>query len=117
MTPEHLLSEAMLSWYESKLLLEDASALTNDMLHVLAGAGLWTMLILASRRGATSWLPWLCVLVVIFWNEAVDIWIDPWPDPGPQYNESIKDVILTVAVPTALMFSAKLRQRSSSLRG
>ena len=31
----------MLSWYEGKLLLEDASALTNDVLHVGVGSLLW----------------------------------------------------------------------------
>ena len=50
---------------------------------------------------------WL--LAAILWNEAVDLWVERWPDPGMQYGEGAKDVLLTMALPTILIWAARWR--------
>lgn len=62
-----------------------------------------------SRRSIASWLPWAGVLILIVWNEAVDLWVERWPVRGQQYAESVKDVLLTLAVPTVLLTLLRLR--------
>jgi hypothetical protein len=57
----------------------------------------------------TSWRPWLWTFALIFWNEAVDLWTEVWPDPGQQYGEGLKDLALTMFVPTLLLAAVRLR--------
>jgi hypothetical protein len=100
---------AMASWHQGKLFIESSLTINHDALHILVGALLWIMFGLLLRRSLASWRPWLCVFAVILWNEAVDLWIEQWPDPGQQYGEGAKDLLLTIAVPTIMMATARLR--------
>jgi hypothetical protein len=100
---------AMKSWHQGKLFIEHMVSFSHDSLHVLAGVLVWIAGGLLLRRPLTSWRPWLCVLLLILWNEAVDLTLEQWPDKGWQYGESAKDVLLTMAVPTILMLAARLR--------
>jgi hypothetical protein len=34
---------------------------------------------------------------------------EQWPDPGQRYGEGAKDVLLTLFVPTVIMFAARFR--------
>ena len=104
-----VLTKAMSSWHEGKLAIEHSLAISHNSLHILIGVLLWIALGVLLRRPLTSWLPWLWVLAAILWNEAVDLWIEQWPDPGHQYGEGAKDVLLTMLVPTLLMFAARAR--------
>jgi hypothetical protein len=99
----------MASWHQGKLFVEHALTIGHDALHVLAGVIIWMLIGLVARRSLTTWLPWLSLLAVILWNEAVDIWVERWPDPGQQYGEGFKDLLLTMAVPTIIMVAARLR--------
>ena len=100
---------AMESWHQGKLFLEHSLTITHDALHMLVGAFLWIVIGLVLRRPLYSWRPWLWLLAATMWNEAVDLWVEVWPDPGQQYGEGVKDLILTLAVPTMVMFAARLR--------
>lgn len=103
------LSSAMNSWYQWKLFIEHSLSISHDSLHVIVGVLLWLALGLLFRRPVTSWRPWLWLFAAILWNEAVDLWVERWPDPGQQYGEGAKDVLLTMMLPTILLWAARSR--------
>jgi hypothetical protein len=103
------LTSAMSSWYQGKLFIEHSLTISPDSLHIIVGVLLWIALGLVLRRPLTSWQPWLWLFAAILWNEAVDLWVERWPDPGMQYGEGAKDLLLTLAVPTIVMWAARTR--------
>ncbi len=103
------LEKAMTSWHQAKLFIEHSLSFSHDSIHIIAGVLLWLLFGLLLRRRLTAWLPWLWVFAVILWNETVDLWIEQWPDPGQQYGEGAKDLLLTMALPTLLMWAARVR--------
>jgi hypothetical protein len=115
-----LLIQAMTSWHQWKLFIEHAVSIGHDALHVIVGATLWLAIALVIRRPVTNWRPWLWTFAVIMWNEVVDLWTERWPNPGHQYGEGAKDLLLTMFVPTLIMFAARVRPslfQGSSGRG
>ena len=96
-------------WYESKLFLEQALAVSHDSLHVLTGVMIQLAVALAFRRTLASWLPWTAVLGFALVNEAVDLWVERWPNPGMQFGEGAKDIVLTILLPTLLLVAARVR--------
>lgn len=96
-------------WYQFKLLLEHASGISMDALHILVGVGLQLAFALIFRVSLKSWRPWLFVFLLLLANEAGDLWVEQWPEPGMQYGEGLKDVLLTMVVPTLLMVASRLR--------
>lgn len=103
------LSSTMSGWYQGKLLIEHSLSIGHDSLHVIVGVLLWLALALLLRRPLTSWAPWLGVFGSILWNEGVDLWVERWPDPGQQYGEGVKDLMLTMLLPTILMWATRSR--------
>ncbi len=99
----------MSSWHQGKLFIEHSTAINHDTLHLLFGVVAWLVIALLLRRPVTSWRPWLWLLAVIGWNETADLWLERWPDPGTQYGEGAKDLLLTMLLPTLLLFAARLR--------
>ena len=115
------LIEAMTAWHQGKLFIEHALTISHDTLHIIAGLLLWIALGLALRRPLPSWRPWLWLFALTLWNEAVDLWVEQWPDPGQQYGEGVKDLLLTMAVPTIVMLVGRarpdlFRQRAATRR-
>ena len=102
------LISAMGSWYQGKLFIEHSLSVSHDSLHVIVGVLLWVAMGLVLRCPLTSWRPWLWLLAAILWNETVDLWVERWPDPGMQYGEGAKDVLLTMGLPTILMWAARV---------
>ena len=96
-------------WYETKLFIEHAIAVSHDSLHVLTGVLIQLAVALITRRPIGSWLPWSAVLFFTLMNEAVDLWVERWPNPGMQFGEGAKDVVLTILLPTILLIAARLR--------
>lgn len=99
----------MSSWHQGKVFIEYTFRIEHGTLHVMVGMLLWLAFALLLRRPVTSWVPWLLVFAVILWNEIVDLWIEIWPTPGRQYGEGMKDLLLTMFVPTVLMLAARVR--------
>ena len=99
----------MQSWHQGKLFIEHSLSISHDALHMLVGVCLWIALGIMLRRPLYVWRPWLWLLAVTLWNEAVDLWFEQWPDPGQQYGEGVKDLLLTLAVPTLVMVAARMR--------
>jgi hypothetical protein len=94
-------------WYQFKLLVEHASGISMDALHILAGVGLQLVFAILFRLSLKSWRPWLFVLFLLLANEAGDLWVEQWPEPAMQYGEGLKDVFLTMALPTMLALLVK----------
>jgi hypothetical protein len=102
-------SDGMMSWYETKMFIERASAVSSDALHVLVGVLVWALIAQVMRRSLSASFPWLVLLVLTLFNECVDLWVERWPVLAIQLGESAKDVLLTMTLPTMLMFAVRLR--------
>lgn len=103
------ISAVMDAWHDGKVSIENSVAISHDALHVFFGVLVLVAAGLILRRPISSWRPWLWVLALTLWNETVDLWNEQWPDRWMQYGEGVKDVALTMAVPTVLMLAARLR--------
>lgn len=106
-----LISRAIWGWFDFKRFIEHASAISNDAVHVLVGGFGALFIALVMRRSVADWLPWLLVSAGTFANEAGDLLGEQWPNAAIQYGESAKDVVLTLAVPTALLLAARFCPR------
>ena len=116
----HVVTGGMMSWYEAKMFVEHASVVNSDGLHVLVGVLGWVLVAMVLRRSLSAPLPWFALLALTLFNEGVDLWIEQWPDKAMQYGESAKDILLTMTLPTVLMFAVRLRPnlfRPVPLRG
>lgn len=105
----HAITVPMAFWYQCKLFIEHSVAISHESLHVILGVLVWLAFALLLRRPITAWRPWLWLLAAILWNETVDLWTEQWPDPGQQYGEGMKDIAVTMIVPTILLFAARYR--------
>ena len=98
-----------LGWYQLKLFLEHASGISMDALHILVGFLIFLLAAQLLRRSVGSSLPWLALLILELGNEAYDLHVELWPDPGSQLGEAVKDIMLTMALPTLLLCLARWR--------
>ena len=96
-------------WYQAKLMIEHASGISMDALHVLVGVLLQLLFAAVLRTSLKSWWPWLVLLALLLMNEAGDLWVERWPVPAMQFGEGLKDVALTMLLPTVLLLAARLR--------
>lgn len=106
-----VVTSAMLGWHQGKLFIEHAIAIDHDAIHVIVGVLSWIVFGIVTRRPLSATRPWLWAFALILWNETVDLWAEQWPDPGRQYGEGAKDLILTMLLPTVLMFAIRWRPR------
>lgn len=104
------LGQAFSDWKE---LFEASIGFHNDALHVLAGVLLHFAAALLLRSSLNRPGPWLVVLVLELLNEANDFFVEVWPADaaGRQLGEGLKDVILTLAVPTVIFLFARYYPR------
>jgi hypothetical protein len=98
-----------LIWYQVKLFVAHASGFSMDALHVIAGVALQLLVAGLWRISVASWRPWLVLLGLELLNEAADLALERWPHPGMQLGEAANDLVLTMALPTALMLAARYR--------
>ena len=105
----HEVSRAFAYWHQVKLYIEHSVPIEHGTLHVIIGVLAWLIIALVARRMVSSWFPWLGLLALILWNEATDLWVERWPDRGMQYKDGVKDIILTILIPTVLLFAVRLR--------
>ena len=95
-------------WYRLKIVIEHVAGFSHDAIHVLVGGAGPLAVAFFARRTIASWLPWLVMLALILFNETVDLWVEHWPDRMLQYGDGAKDIILTMALPTLLLVTARL---------
>lgn len=101
--------EVLVDWYQVKLFIEHGSGVSMDALHVVIGVFAQLLVAAVCRTSVSRWLPWLAVLAIEVLNEANDFRVETWPDWGMQWGEGIKDVALTMALPTLLLLVARLK--------
>ena len=99
----------ILGWYQVKLFLEHASGISMDALHILVGFLVFVVAAVLLKRSVGDPLPWLALLILELGNEAYDLHVELWPDPGSQLGEGVKDIMLTMALPTLLLLVARMR--------
>lgn len=102
------ISALFTGWYDVKMIIERAGMVSTDALHVIAGVMLQLLFASVLRRPLSAWLPWLAVLGLLLFNEAVDLWVERWPSLAMQIGESLKDLLLTMILPTALLAAFRL---------
>ena len=94
-------------WYATKTVAEHALGFSNDALHVLAGVVLQLALARLMTVSIGQMTPWLGVLALELLNEWSDLSFEIWPDPAMQWGESVKDVLLTMALPSILLIVSR----------
>ena len=99
----------LLFWHEFKLFAEHASGISMDALHVIAGVLIQVAVAAILNSSLASWRPWLVVLSLEVINEAFDLWVERWPHLGMQLGEGVKDVLLTMLLPTLLLLLVRRR--------
>jgi hypothetical protein len=91
-----------LGWYQIKLLIEHASGISMDALHILVGFVLFVLAARLLKTSVASPRPWLVLLMLELLNEAYDLYVEIWPNLATQLGEGIKDILLTMILPTLL---------------
>lgn len=104
-------------WHQGALFVERLIGFGHEPMLIVAAIMAWIGAGLVLRRPLTALLPWLCVLVVVAWTEAVETVITRWPRHAPHYGETAKGLLLAMLVPTMLMFAARLRPQLFQGRG
>lgn len=97
----------MMTWYRIKMGVSYGTTLDMDALHVLIGTLALFLVAAVVRRSIADWWPWLTILAAELLNEWSDLGVERWPDLGVQLGEGAKDVLLTMALPTLLLFIAR----------
>lgn len=101
------------AWFDWKTALERSVAFHDDAMHVLAGVILQLAAAVLLRTSLARAGPWLAVLALELLNEWSDLRQDLWPPNArsAQVGEGIKDLLLTLALPTLLLAIARWHPR------
>jgi hypothetical protein len=94
-------------WHAAKTVAEHALGFSNDALHVLVGVILQLVLARLMTVSIGHVAPWLGVLTLELLNEWSDLSFEIWPDSAMQWGESVKDVLLTMALPSILLIVSR----------
>jgi len=101
------LSALLAGWHQLKVIIERPGLVSDDALHVIAGVLVQILFAAMLRRPLSSWIPWLAVVGTLLFNEAVDFWVERWPSLASQFGESVKDLLVTLCLPTLLMLALR----------
>lgn len=106
-----LLARANGLWTVTKasveMFTERSLGFSHDALHVLIGVCLQLLVAAILRSSVRSVKPWAIVLLLELLNEWHDLYAETWPSAAMQYGESAKDILLTMALPTALLLASR----------
>ena len=102
---------ANFDWYQLKLFAEHSTCVSMDALHVVLGVVLQLLFALLFRSSLARPLPLVAVLLLELVNEANDLRIETWPNAGMQFGEGVKDVVLTMFLPTLIFLVARRRPK------
>lgn len=95
-------------WSQFKIALSGLTGISQDAYHVLVGVVLQLFFAAALRRRVSHLAPWLFVALLAILNEWADLWIDHWPNRSTQWVESVKDVAVTLALPSLLLIVSRV---------
>jgi hypothetical protein len=109
--PALILDRLGAEWFTVKHVIERSFAFHDDALHVIAGVVLQLVLAFVLRSTVSRFAPWLIVLALELANEWGDVRFDLWPEAerSAQVGEGVKDVLLTMALPTLLLLVSRYR--------
>ena len=94
-------------WYQLKLFAEHSTGISMDAMHVIVGVMLQLLIARLFKSSVARPMPLLAVLALELINEANDFRVEIWPDPGMQIGEGVKDVVLTMFIPTLIFLVAR----------
>ena len=100
-----------MEWYQVKLFVAHLTTLSMDALHIVGGFVGLLLVARLFRRPVTDARPWLAVLALELLNEWSDLTVERWPEMATQLGEGMKDIFLTMLVPTILLLIARHRPR------
>jgi hypothetical protein len=100
-----------MDWHQLKDLIEQASGLDMDSLHVYAGVLGQMAVALLLRRPLRSPIPWLLVLAAVAANEVYDYRYEVWPNRDDQLAGGIRDAWNTMLLPTLILLGARFHPR------
>ena len=90
-----------------KILFESTLTFSDDVIHVLVGVAIQFAAALLLRRSVAHFRTLLPVYVLALANEVMDVTYDTWSNAALQMGQSLRDIVLTVAVPTLLFIAAR----------
>jgi hypothetical protein len=94
-------------WQTVKMVLTGSTGISEDAFHILISVGLQVFFAAALRRPIASWAPWAVVLILTLGNEWADLAQEIWPDRFSQWLESVKDVLVTMTLPSLLLLLSR----------
>ncbi|MGI8612059.1 MAG: hypothetical protein ACR2KH_07320 [Sphingomicrobium sp.] len=98
-------------WYQVKLFAAHSTGISMDALHMIVGVMLQLLIALLFKSSVARAMPLLAVLGFALVNEANDYRVEIWPDPGMQFGEAVKDMVLTMFIPTLIVLIARRRPK------
>jgi hypothetical protein len=94
-------------WAGVKLYIETNFGSYNNLFHVILGPIVQILAALVLRKSVQQFHPWLVVLALELLNEAHDLVSEVWPTRYMQYGEGLKDIILTMLIPTIILLATR----------
>ncbi len=92
-----------LPWSDVKETLEHALGFSRDAIHVLSGPVIQMALAAIFRTSMKHPGPWIVVFALALANEWYDLSVEAWPSFAEQLGEGVKDILLTMLLPTLLL--------------
>lgn len=101
---------SLLSFHEFKLAIIDMTGLTKDALHIHVGLAVFLGAALMLRKPLRSLAPWIIVLAVAAFAEALDLRSDRAALRNWQWADSVHDIVNTLFWPSMLLLLARRRR-------
>jgi hypothetical protein len=90
-----------------KEFVEFSTGFSRDSLHVILGVCFQLLVAATLKTSVSRWLPWFVVFTAAAANELHDLVFEYWDWPARQFGESVKDIVLTMILPTLILLLAK----------
>jgi len=103
----HWVKAADADWAQVKAFVEHVAGPDDDWIHVVIGPVIQLLAAAVLRQNLQRVGPCLVVLVLELLNEWHDLTWEVWPTRSMQYGESLKDILLTMCIPTILLLLAR----------
>lgn len=104
---QHWIVAVDANWALVKSAVEHVAGHDDDWIHVVAGPLIQLVAALVMRQSVQRIWPWLVVLALELFNEWHDLVWDTWPNRQMQFGEGLKDILLTMALPTILLLASR----------
>ena len=96
-----------MDWARLKIYLSELVGLDQDALHIYVAVLIQFAAALLLRRSIAHPLPWVCLLILLLVNEALDLFLPGGAIRSWQILGGIEDFWNTMALPTALLLLAR----------